>query len=114
MLTQSDLQAIAKLIKIEVDSVRKDIANMATKDDITDMATKSDLEKMATKKDIESLRNDTKSDIERLDMKISTYFEINKKEHGEIMEMLVESNEEHGKRLDRLEVHTGLVKPHKN
>lgn len=56
--------------------------------------------------------------VETLDQKIEAYHALNQKEHAEIMEKLVDSNEINGqivktleKRVDRLEEHTGLAKP---
>ena len=64
---ESDFEMLARLIKEEGESIRKD---MATKDDIANMATKADVASlyrtMATKDDITQIRQDmaTKADLE--------------------------------------------------
>jgi len=59
--------------------------------------------------------------IETLDQKIEASIAFNEKAHAEIMEILIESTEVNGqevkalkKRVNRLEEHTGIAKPHKN
>lgn len=59
--------------------------------------------------------------VETTDMKVENFHEYQKKANEEIMSALFESNEsngeqlaEHKERIEALEDHTGLIKPHKN
>ncbi len=126
-LTSEDLQAIGGLIdqklepidrRLDIVATKQDLENFATKQDLENFATKQDLENFATKQDVKEIvraNNSIHATLFKVEL-ASTAEKVIKVMKAGFQEMvnhirpMDETIEDHGKRIEHLEEHTGVTK----
>ncbi len=117
-LTSEDLQAIGGLIDQKLEPIDRRLDIVATKQDLENFATKQDLENFATKQDVKEIvraNNSIHATLFKVEL-ASTAEKVIKVMKAGFQEMvnhirpMDETIEDHGKRIEHLEEHTGVTK----